>query len=439
VLYEQDVRHRLAFVVLNRRPTPGARLRLYEIRQSTGLAIVTLDRELFRQVKPNMPASEILSAQIDQSTGRQNLYAISSPVSDDLGFFGRETVLQQLSDFCDAGQPVGVFGLRKTGKTSLLQRLRGQLATRRVIASLDLQGTAREDGILPLYATIVGAFVAHIRQYRPGLARSIPSLHLWPAPRGRTLSPEIIRVFADDLRDLYNLIGGDERLLLLLDEVDRLLPMGSDPGYEGFSTFLGQLRSASQGLQVLDLIVAGVDPSINRRDKWGERDNELYQALQEVWLPPMGDLDTREMIQSIGFEMGFQYEPAALERIVRAGGGQPFLTRQICSQVVGDLLGRGAVTITDEQARLGIEAYIYLPDLWSARLDGAQRLLLLHLAQFDGPVPRADLLPPERRQAALANLGALEERTIIRSEDGEYAIGWGILRDWIRWIELGLD
>ena len=102
------------------------------------------------------------------------------------------------------------------------------------------------------------------------------------------------------------------------------------------------------------------------------------------------------------------------------------------------------MTVTDEQAQLGIEAYAYLPDtyiteLWGTRLDGAQRLLLLHLAQLDGPVPRDDLLPPERRQAALAKLGALEERTIIRHEDGGYVIGWGIMRDWIRWIELGLD
>jgi hypothetical protein len=103
------------------------------------------------------------------------------------------------------------------------------------------------------------------------------------------------------------------------------------------------------------------------------------------------------------------------------------------------------VTVTDEQARLGIEEYVYLPDtyiteLWSTRLDGAQRLLLLHLAQFDGPVPRDELLPPDRRRAALANLGALQERAIIRRQDESgYMIGWGILRDWIRWIELGLD
>ena len=443
-LYGGRVEHRLAFVVGNRRPTPGARLRLYEIRQSTGLAIVALDSDLFGQVKPNLPAGDILAAQIDQATGRQDLYAISGPVSDDLSFFGRETLLQELVDLLDAGQPVGIFGLRKTGKTSLVQRLQGRLATRRVIAALDTQGLAREQGLLPLYLAVIEAFVSHIHQYRPGLARSMPSLQLWPPPRGRALSPSIVRVFLDDLKLLHKLLGGDERLLLILDEVDRLLPSGSDPGYEGFATFFGQLRAANQGLKVLDFILVGVDPAINRRDRWGDRDNELYRALREVWMPPMRPEAVREMVESMGFQMGIQYDPDALSLIVRVGGGQPFITRQICSQIVGDLLGRGTARITLARAREGIEEYVYRPDsylaeLWRVRLDDAQRELLLRLAQADGPLSRSALLPGSHRQEALARLGALETRTLIRREDDGYVIGWEVLRLWIRWIELGLE
>ncbi len=443
-IYGGQVEHRLAFVVGNRRPTPGARLRLYEIRQSRGLAIVALDSDLFGQVKPNLPAGDILAAQIDQATGRQNLYAISGPVSDDLSFFGRETLLQELIDLLDAGQPIGIFGLRKTGKTSLVQRLQGRLATRRVIAALDTQGLAREQGLLPLYLEVVEAFVSHIRQYRPGLARSMPSLQLWPPPRGHALSSGIVSVFLDDLKSLHRLLGGDERLLLILDEVDRLLPAGSDPGYQGFATFFGQLRAANQGLKVLDFILVGVDPAINRRDRWGDRDNELYRALREVWMPPMRPEAVREMIESMGFQMGIRYTPDALSLIVRVGGGQPFITRQICSQIVRDLLGRGTATITLSQAREGIEEYVYQPDsylaeLWRVRLDQAQRALLLRLAQADGPLPRNELLPSAHRQEALARLGALQVRTLVRREEEGYVIGWEVLRLWIRWIELGLD
>ncbi len=442
--YQDEVEHRLAFVVSNRRPTPGARFRLYEIRQRWGLAIVHIDSELFGQVKPNMPAGDILTAQIDQSTGQQNLYKISSPVSDDLSFFGRETVLQQLIDLVNAGQPVGIFGLRKTGKTSLTQRLRGRLAAQRVIAAVDTQGTAREQGVLPLYSTIIGAFVSHIKQYRGGLARTMPQLNLWPPPKGRTLLPNIMRVFATDLVALHRHIGGDERLLLILDEVDRLLPAGDDPGYEGFTSFLGQLRAANQNLQILDFIVIGVDPSVNRRDMWQERDNELYQALHEIWMPPMDADNAAEMIESIGFQMGIRYDPPALQKLIAAGGGQPFVTRQICGETVESLYGQGPVTISAEQADLGIEEFVFLPEsylteLWRVRLDKAGRAILVRLAQTDKPVPRTALLPAQHRQQQLATLGALQERMLIRRRDGGYVIGLGALRSWIRWIELGLD
>ncbi len=442
--YGREAAHRLAFVISNRRPTPGARFRLYEIRQRWGLAIISLDSELFGQVKPNMPAVQILATQIDQATGRQNLYAISGPVSDDLGFFGRETVLQQLIDLVDAGQPVGILGLRKTGKTSLVQRLQGRLSARRVIASVDTQGTARQQGVTPLYVEIIRAFAMHIEQYRFGLTRTMPPLNLWPPPRVLLSLPQAAQYFVTDLALLHQHIGGDERLLLIIDEVDRLLPAGNDPGYEGFSTFFGQLRAANQGTRQLDFILIGVDPAFNRRDRWGERDNELYQALREIWMPPMPADAASEMIQSIGFQMGIQYTPDALDLIVRASGGQPFVTRQLCSHIVRPLIDRAPVTIQAEQVQLGIEEYIYLPEsylteLWRARLDEAQRAMLVRLALADAPLPRMALLPPDQRHEALSILGVLQERTLIAYQDGGYVLSWGVLRQWIRWIELGLE
>jgi len=173
---DDDMSHRVAMVISDRRPEPGARYRLYEIRQREGLAIVPLDSALFGQIKPNRTAGDILAAEIDQATGQQNLYKISGPVSGDLSFFGRERVLQEVMDLLDGGQPVGIFGLRKTGKTSLIQRLQGRLAGRRPIAFVDTQTTVRQQGVWPLYPAIVAGFAGHLQRYRPDLA--LPDLRL---------------------------------------------------------------------------------------------------------------------------------------------------------------------------------------------------------------------------------------------------------------------
>ena len=342
----------------------------------------------------------------------------------------------------DAGQPVGLFGLRKVGKTSLIQRLQGRLDQRRPIALVDTQTTARQQGVWPLYPAIVAGFVAHLERTHPDLA--LPDLRLYP--EAGTLSPAIAESFLQDLHALHAALGqpeARERSLLIVDEVDRLFPSGETPGYEGFAAFFGQLRAANQQAHLLDFVVVGVNPALNRRERWQDTDNELYRALREVWMPPMSPQDVQEMIDSLGAQMGVRYKPEALRLLAQAGGGQPFVTRQMCSLAVMGRLGREVVTVTMDQAQAAIEEFVfrdpYLPELWCTRLDDTQREMLCRLAQAAEPIPRTRLLPPAQRQAALVALGGLEERALVRRDEGGYTIAWDVFRDWIRWVELGLE
>lgn len=440
--YGDDLPHRVALLLSDRRPEPGARYRLYEIRQREGLAIVPLDVALFRQIKPNRTANDILASEVDQATGQQNLYAISGPVSGDLSFFGREHVLQETLDLLEMGQPVGLFGLRKMGKTSLIQRLQGRLAQQRPIAMVDTQKTAQQQGIWSLYPDIIAAFADHLQRYRPDI--DLPELHLWPETP--TPSPALADAFMQDLHALHTALGApdeDKRLLLIVDEIDRLLPAGDAPGYEGFTTLFGQLRAANQQARMLDFLVVGVDAAVNRIERWQDHDNELYRALREVWVPPMAHNDVCEMIESLGSQMGVRYESGSLHLLATSGGGQPFVTRQLCSWAVQGRLGQGAITVTAEQARIAIEEFIfgdpYLREMWDKRLDDTQREMLRALAQASEPLPRLELLPASQRQGALAALGAIEDYTLVNRADGGYTIAWDVFDKWIRWIELGLE
>jgi hypothetical protein len=440
--YGDDLSHRVALVISDRRPEPGARYRLYEIRQREGLVIAPLDVSLFGQIKPNRSANDILASEIDQATGQQNLYSIIGPVSGDLSFFGRERVLQQIIDLLDAGQPVGIFGLRKVGKTSLIQRLQGRLAQQRPIALVDTQKTAQQRGIWSLYPDIIAAFASHLQRYQAKVP--LPDLRLWPETEAP--SPAMADAFVRDLEALHKVLGEpdqDKRLLLVVDEIDRLLPAGERPGYEGFATLSGQLRAANQQARMLDFLVVGVDAAVNRVERWQDRDNELYRALREIWMPPMEPDDVREMIESLGSQMGVRYEDEALDLLARSGGGQPFVTRQMCGRAVEGRLGRGAITVTPEQAKLAVEEFIfddpYLREMWRTRLDETQRKMLRQLARASEPLPRLELLPASQRQEALAALSAMEDYTLVRREGRHYTIVWDVFEKWIRWIELGLE
>jgi hypothetical protein len=437
-----DLAHRVAIVVHNQRPEPGARYRLYEIRQQSGLAILPLDSARFAQVQPDRSAINILDSDINQATGQQDLYAFSNPVSDDLSFFGRERVLQELIDTLDAGQMVGLFGLRKTGKTSLVQRLQGKLSHRRVIAIVDMQRTAREQGVWPIYPIIIGTWVAEVQRLRPDVV--LPPLHLYPMPEN--ITSEVTVAFLEDLHTLHTALGlpdAQGRLLLIIDEANRLLPVENTPGYIGFTTFLGQLRAASQQLHILDVLLVDVDPVLNRVERLAlpgaSQDNELYYALREIWVPPMTNDDVKEMIESLGSQMGIRYKPEALTVLAMAGGGHPFITRKLCSSAVAGRFGHGVVEVTEDQAREAIEEFVirepYLSELWDKRFDETQRAMVRTLAQSAEPLSRTSLLAAAQRRAALAALNALENYTLVHREGDFYSLAWPVLRDWIRWVE----
>ncbi len=160
-------------------------------------------------------------------------------------------------------------------------------------------------------------------------------------------------------------------------------------------------------------------------------------------MPPMAHVDVREMIESLGLQMGVRYERDALNLLTQSGGGHPFITRQICSRAMEGRLGRGAITVTAEQAQAAIGDYMvnggYLSELWVERLDATQRDMLRMLAQTPGPVPRARLLPLSERQAVMAALRMLDEWTLVRQKQDDYEISWDIFRRWIRWMILGLE
>jgi hypothetical protein len=234
-----------------------------------------------------------------------------------------------------------------------------------------------------------------------------------------------------------------DRMLLIIDEVDRLLPYGATLGYDGFASFLGQLKTANQQAHLLDFLVVGVDPALNRSERWPNRDNELYRSLREVWIPRMSSRDTHEMIKSLGSQMGVRYDLEALRVLGQAGSGHPFITRQICSQVIGGRLGRGAVNVDARDSRAAVNQFIYrdtyLSELWRVRLSDVQRELLRKLAQPSDSVSLDLLLPVSRRQDVLSALLALEDYTVVSRDREDYAIAWEVFRRWIRLVELGLE
>jgi len=435
--YGGNVEDRIAFVVVDRTPEAGARFQIYALRADAHFTIIPLSRSLLLQALLDDRSAEALDSQIRLYLGETDLYAVSTPVTDVLSFFGRGRIIDEVMAQFDQRQHVGLFGLRKMGKTSLLWQLRERMR-HQAVAFLDLQAVARDTA--PLYGQIVQEWVKDIRFRHPGL--ELPELSTTEAAESSD-----VETFRRDLLSLRDALGQrepDPRLVLFLDEVERMLPSpgGERPGFRNYEEFLAVLRGIAQQHGCLTMLVAGVDPRLNRTDRWGNVDNPMYRFFQGLFLPPFEKAECKEMVTNIGRQMGLTYTPKALDQIYREGGGHPFLTRDLCSGIVRGL--PRPATIGSKAVDAGLEFYLtqpssYLDSLWEQRLDEQEQDLLIRLAQEGSLSMEALLDGATDRRAAIQSLGTLTERYLLARSDGKYRLAFTLFQRWIRFQMLGTD
>jgi tetratricopeptide (TPR) repeat protein len=203
-------------------------------------------------IEAGAEALGVLRAVLDRWLYRRDLFAGSSPV-EGKRFFGRDKPLAQLRDAISSATPIGVFGLRKVGKTSLLKEAqRRAIEQGNVVVYMDLLRVPSDISDCSwLYWKLADE-----------LRRSVSHLPL-PALRWRVGGVftdyldipsgfPIATAFDSDLSKLLNIIRTatirpKPHLVILLDEVERLLPtLLGKPGFSGFFDFFGYLRGVSQ-------------------------------------------------------------------------------------------------------------------------------------------------------------------------------------------------
>lgn len=429
----------IAFVVVNQTPESGARFRIYEYRTEKGFTVVPLSLSALRQASLDDRQAEELDDQIRLYLGEEDLYAITTPVTDVLSFFGRGDVIGQILAMFENRQHVGLFGLRKMGKTSLLWQLREQLS-HKLVAFIDLQASSKD--VATLYSLIVREWAKDICSKHPDLG--LPSLISVGDNAPSQISIEDFKQDFLSLKEFLRQKGLAPELVIFLDEVERMLPSvgGKWPGFLDYEEFLAAIRGIAQRHGGLTLLVACVDPRLNRTDKWDEVDNPMYDFFQEVFLPPLKETECNEMITNIGQQMGLTYTTEARARIYRESGGHPLLARELCSMVTKDL--PRPATVDEGNVATGVENYLvqadsYLDELWEERLTDEERALLECLAKYESLSMKAILAEASDRSATKNSLGSLTERHILRKENDKYRFTFALLRRSIRFLMLAME
>lgn len=261
-------------------------------------------------------------------------YDMTTPVHDPGGFFGRAAEFQQIVSAIERGQSVGVFGLRKTGKTSLLNFVAGRRRDAgRPVVWVDISGLAGADDFR--VRLLEGAWEEVGKLGASG--GEMPRLRTLNRNGELKVGLDLMRLHW--LRDLETLsrhaIG---RLEVFIDEIDQLHPDRSHLGADAneMMVALTQLRGMIQSAEPesgLVLICAGVDPALFERPLLSSgSDNLLYKLVRLMYLAPLSRDDMAEMVRDLGRRMGIRVrDREVIDFLFEEYGGHALLTRKACS------------------------------------------------------------------------------------------------------------
>lgn len=225
---------------------------------------------------------------------------VTSGSTPELMFFGRENELREIVVHASTNS-YAVIGGRRIGKTSLLNRL----YHRRLPAA----------GFCTVYQdcsslrTFEDFFKCSIRDWQPERPSRAP------------------KTFGELIRDMPVL----DKVIVLLDEADKLVPQDQKAGWPLFSS----LRSAINTGNIR--IVLGGERTLRKALRNPE--SPLFNMVDEILLRPLDYEDTRELITRPmkQLEINLVDEDAIVDRIWEFTSGHPNVIQRLCSRLLMQL------------------------------------------------------------------------------------------------------
>lgn len=349
----------------------------------------------------------------------RDLFYVTTPVSG-ASFFGRRTLLQSLRDDVFNQRVNGVFGLRKSGKTSILMQLREELQDDQVVTVLmDLEAfpSPPEDPTEDIVADLRRRLIEELK------ARGLRTLEL--SQLGDR--PGILDVKNALQTLLKRLRKSGHRVLLMLDEIEYLTPADRVDIAEGdmprIAQLLAALRSIVQESDNFTFILSGLTSAIIEGGRLYGRPNPLFSWAKAIYVKPLEREEADSLASTVGGKMGIQIQPGALEALHEASGGHAYLYRNLSSAVVQHLpkdVFRRTMTRSSVLREIGE---------WKSRVQGNIDEMIQHVKRYyPNEAFMLDLLmesAPDFKELAPSEHVAvrrLKDLGLIQEVDGEFEV-----------------
>lgn len=336
----------------------------------------------------------------------RDLFAFESPLKKDIYFFGRREYVHELINRHNSGENSGVFGLRRSGKTSVLQ------AIERAAQFSDTKCVFVDCQDLYHYSWYAALFVI--------VDLIVKKLEL-PIDicEEKYTEDNVNRQFALDLEEILKESKKD--ILLLFDEIEQITPkLGMKKNWkddDDFVKFWQTIRSNFHKWgNKFTFILAGTNPFAIEQISINKHDNPLYNQLKaESYLPPFNVDDTKDMTNKLGGYMGLKFDDIVCANLTQDFGGHPYLIRHFCStinQYIKEHRMSKPITVTKAIYKKVMPIFV------EKSADNYCRFILKVLE---------DYYPEENKFLENLALGNLEETDVYDPQMIAHLLGYGII------------
>ena len=248
----------------------------------------------------------------------KDLFGYTLPLQNDNSFFGRQQILGRYIDSIKRCQNRGVFGLRKTGKTSLLFKISRTLKEQKIghvffydCKNPQVRKKRWNELLYDINVSIAGRL--GIKNFESGVSEL-----------------DCVSSFK------YLMKKASERntkIILIFDEIEYISYFAKQDSHWGndYFDFWQTLWSEQSTYANLCFIICGVNAYITEKDSINGIQNPLFGIIQSEYLTGLTYDETTTMIKTLGKRMGLRFEHDAIQLLYEQYGGHPMLTRMACS------------------------------------------------------------------------------------------------------------
>lgn len=259
------------------------------------------------------PSHSMLS-EFRKQLAERDLFDVQLPLLNDMYFFGRQTILQTLQDNIKRSENSGIFGLRKTGKTSLLYKIKRTIESAEIgkvflydAKSAKIRMRSWSDPMLQIMKEICNAYALSYN----ALNESSPI--------------EIVEAFESIVKS----IPKSQRTVIIIDEIEYISfnpPLDShwEKEFFNFWQFLWSMQSTYRNIC---FVIAGVNPMVAEVSSIKAVQNPLFGIVNCYYLQGLEKNDIHEMSRRIGRRLGLKFDHTAIDYLFSQYGGHPLLTR----------------------------------------------------------------------------------------------------------------